>query len=569
MLNLVRPRYVMPAHGDHKRIHLHGQLAEAVGVRGDRIFKLENGLPLEIDERGARIGEAERSGMIFVDGVDIGDPTDVALRDRRMLSADGIFIVVATISEQDGSSVAEPEVIFRGVPFPIEAERLLGRHPRHGRGVARRARPRRRSARPTSCRRSSTTTSPSSSTTACAGGRWCCRSSSRSDAGRRARAGRGCGLRVRGVHSSRELRSSSFAITVDGRRGRVADVFPGFAPRTASGSSSGARAGPSGRARSCSPRSPRSTTSSAAAARTSSSTPTTSSSTSGASSAATTASTSGRRTRRSSSPTSPRRCCGRSTTAASRGSSSRTARRARASFARETIASARARIVHRGRLRRRTAARATPTSRSRPTTSTETYVGGVLEQSRDVSPAERDRIAAARRTLLDGRAPGRELPPHRPRRGARTARARSRSAGWSRSERGGRGRRAAGSVGHPDRRRPARAARRLSGLGPRAGSASAASGRWTTKRAPGSGVLEVDAAAVRLGDGADDRQAEAGRAAAVAVAAHEALEDLVGAAPAGTPGPSSSTVSTTSPSRGRTRRVDARARAACGARRSP
>jgi ribonuclease J len=125
MLNLVRPRYVMPAHGDHKRIHLHGQLAEAVGIRADRIFKQENGLPLEIDEHGARVGERERSGMIFVDGVDIGDPTDVALRDRRMLSADGIFIVVATISEQDGSSVADPEVIFRGVPFPNEAERLL------------------------------------------------------------------------------------------------------------------------------------------------------------------------------------------------------------------------------------------------------------------------------------------------------------------------------------------------------------------------------------------------------------------------------------------------------------
>jgi ribonuclease J len=126
MLNLVRPRYVMPAHGDHKRIHLHGQLAEAVGIAPDRIFRQENGLTLEIDERGARVGPRERSGMIFVDGVDIGDPTDVALRDRRMLSADGIFVVVATISEQDGSSVAEPEVIFRGVPFPDEAEQLLG-----------------------------------------------------------------------------------------------------------------------------------------------------------------------------------------------------------------------------------------------------------------------------------------------------------------------------------------------------------------------------------------------------------------------------------------------------------
>jgi ribonuclease J len=63
--------------------------------------------------------------MIFVDGVDIGDVADVALRDRRMLSADGIFVVVATVSEQDGSSVAEPEVIFRGVPFREEATKLL------------------------------------------------------------------------------------------------------------------------------------------------------------------------------------------------------------------------------------------------------------------------------------------------------------------------------------------------------------------------------------------------------------------------------------------------------------
>jgi ribonuclease J len=126
MLNLTRPRHVMPFHGDHKRIHLHAKLAEAVGISPDAIFKGENGLPLELDARGARWGAKEQSGMIFVDGVDIGDVTDVALRDRRMLSADGIFVVVATISEQDGSSVAEPEVIFRGVPFADEADKLLG-----------------------------------------------------------------------------------------------------------------------------------------------------------------------------------------------------------------------------------------------------------------------------------------------------------------------------------------------------------------------------------------------------------------------------------------------------------
>jgi len=125
MLNLAKPRYVMPFHGDFKRLRLHAQLAEAVGVHPEDIFQGENGLPLEISERGARFGKHERSGMIFVDGVEIGDMADVALRDRRMLSADGIFIVVVTIAEQDGRSVADPEVIFRGVPFLDQADELL------------------------------------------------------------------------------------------------------------------------------------------------------------------------------------------------------------------------------------------------------------------------------------------------------------------------------------------------------------------------------------------------------------------------------------------------------------
>jgi ribonuclease J len=125
MLNLLKPRYVMPMHGDHKRIHLHAELAAAVGIDPDDVFRGENGLPLEIDASGASFGEREQSGMIFVDGVDIGDPADVALRDRRMLSADGIFIVVATVSEQTGESVVPPEVIFRGVPFIEQADRLV------------------------------------------------------------------------------------------------------------------------------------------------------------------------------------------------------------------------------------------------------------------------------------------------------------------------------------------------------------------------------------------------------------------------------------------------------------
>jgi ribonuclease J len=125
MLNLTRPRHAFPFHGDHKRIHLHAELAEAVGIDPERIHKGHNGLPLEIDAGGARFGESRGAGMIFVDGVDIGDPDDVALRDRRMLSADGIFIVVATVDAEDGSSVAAPELIFRGVPFMEDADEAL------------------------------------------------------------------------------------------------------------------------------------------------------------------------------------------------------------------------------------------------------------------------------------------------------------------------------------------------------------------------------------------------------------------------------------------------------------
>ena len=122
MLNLTKPRYVLPAHGDHRRLRLHGELAEAVGVPPERIFRGRNGAVLEIDDRGARFSDDDvHAGMIFVDGVDIGDPDDVALRDRRMLSADGIFIVVATVSSDEGTSVAAPEIIFRGVPFLEEA----------------------------------------------------------------------------------------------------------------------------------------------------------------------------------------------------------------------------------------------------------------------------------------------------------------------------------------------------------------------------------------------------------------------------------------------------------------
>ena len=125
MLNLTKPCYVMPVHGDYKRLRLHSELAESVGIEGGRIFQGRNGLPLELDGQGASFGEDIHAGVIYVDGVNIGEPDDAALRDRRAISADGIFIVVATISNDDGSIVADPEVIFRGVAFLDEADGLV------------------------------------------------------------------------------------------------------------------------------------------------------------------------------------------------------------------------------------------------------------------------------------------------------------------------------------------------------------------------------------------------------------------------------------------------------------
>jgi ribonuclease J len=125
MLNLTKPRYVMPVHGDFQRLRLHAGLAESVGVAGEDIFQGHNGLPLEVDRDGARFGKEIHSGVMFVDGVNVGEPDDVALRDRREISADGIFIVVATIASDDGSVVADPEVIFRGVAFVEEADALV------------------------------------------------------------------------------------------------------------------------------------------------------------------------------------------------------------------------------------------------------------------------------------------------------------------------------------------------------------------------------------------------------------------------------------------------------------
>jgi ribonuclease J len=124
IIGLVRPKAVMPVHGEFRMLAAHAQIARDGGVAEERIVLAENGSVIELRDGEARIvGEVE-AGVTFVDGLGVGDVHDVALRDRRKLSEDGILIVVATLAAQDGGGLtAPPELIARG--FGEGAESLL------------------------------------------------------------------------------------------------------------------------------------------------------------------------------------------------------------------------------------------------------------------------------------------------------------------------------------------------------------------------------------------------------------------------------------------------------------
>jgi len=122
MLNLVRPQYFVPVHGEYRHQHFHAELARQSGVREEDIFILENGDVLELDRENGEIIDKVPTGMVFVDGFELGEADGLVLRDRRQLAGDGILIAVVTVDAQDGDSVAPPELVARG--FLHDDERL-------------------------------------------------------------------------------------------------------------------------------------------------------------------------------------------------------------------------------------------------------------------------------------------------------------------------------------------------------------------------------------------------------------------------------------------------------------
>jgi ribonuclease J len=114
LLSLVRPRAVMPVHGEFRMLAAHGQLARDAGVPANSIILAENGTVVELSREGTRVVDEVQTGVTFVDGLGVGDVHDVALRDRRRLSEDGVLIIVATIAASNGDSAGPPELIARG-----------------------------------------------------------------------------------------------------------------------------------------------------------------------------------------------------------------------------------------------------------------------------------------------------------------------------------------------------------------------------------------------------------------------------------------------------------------------
>lgn len=114
MLNLLRPQYFVPVHGEYRHQHLHAELARQAGIGDEDIFILENGDVLELDQEEGAIVDRVPTGMAFVDGFEIGDAEGLVLRDRRQLAGDGILIAVVTVDGQTGDSLAPPELVARG-----------------------------------------------------------------------------------------------------------------------------------------------------------------------------------------------------------------------------------------------------------------------------------------------------------------------------------------------------------------------------------------------------------------------------------------------------------------------
>jgi len=126
MISLIKPKYFMPIHGEHYLLVAHGDLAASIGVPRENIFLMDNGSILEIGKNTAKKIDAKlASGLIFVDGLGVGDIGEVVLRDRQVMAKDGMVVIIMQVSRRDGRLVNAPDIISRGFVYMKGAEDLI------------------------------------------------------------------------------------------------------------------------------------------------------------------------------------------------------------------------------------------------------------------------------------------------------------------------------------------------------------------------------------------------------------------------------------------------------------
>ncbi len=135
MLMLVKPKFFMPVHGEYKHLKMHSDLAAALGMPLKNIIISEIGRVVEINSRGVHVKETVPSGCVFVDGLGVGDVGSIVLRDRKILSQDGLIIVAAAIEHNSLQLISGPEIISRGFVYVRESGELFGEIRRIVKGV--------------------------------------------------------------------------------------------------------------------------------------------------------------------------------------------------------------------------------------------------------------------------------------------------------------------------------------------------------------------------------------------------------------------------------------------------
>ena len=125
MHNLVRPKYFIPVHGEYRHLIKHANIAKDLGMPKENIVIAENGSVIELSKEGINVAGKIQSGKVLVDGLGVGDVGNIVLRDRRLLSQDGIMIVVVTIDHETYQVVSGPDIVSRGFVYVREAEDLM------------------------------------------------------------------------------------------------------------------------------------------------------------------------------------------------------------------------------------------------------------------------------------------------------------------------------------------------------------------------------------------------------------------------------------------------------------